>query len=286
MKAHAHEFPVAKMSEVLEVSRSGYYKWLAAGAPTSATKDDLDEQIEQAFNDSHQTYGSPRIAQYLRDKGTSTSTSSVARRMQRLNIEARRPKKFVHTTDSDHDHPIAPNVLDRDFEAESAGLKWVSDLTYFKIGSIWYYLTIILDLADRSIVGWTISDNMTSEETTIAALLVAVKNRKPQPGMIFHSDRGVQYASAAFREQLADLEAVQSMSGKGNCWDNAVAESFFKTIKTECINRHVFLSYDRAWSIIFRYIEGWYNTKRIHTSLGGLTPLQAYEAKSKYELAA
>lgn len=286
MKAHTHLFPVVKMAAVLGVSRSGYYKWLVCGTLSDPVKDEFDVHIERTFASSRQTYGSPRITQQLEQEGIKLSASTVARRMKRLGISARRRKKYVHTTNSAHDQHTAPNVLDRDFEAERPATKWVSDLTYFKIARQWYYLTIVLDLADRAIVGWAISDNMTSEDTVMAALHKAVENRRPQPGLIFHSDQGVQYASLAFREELADLGAVQSMSAKGNCWDNAVAESFFKTIKSECIDRHTFLNLKQAWSTIFAYIDGWYNTKRIHTSIGGMTPQQAFEIKTKIHSAA
>lgn len=281
MKAHTHEFPVKKMSSVLGVSRSGYYKWLKRGAPFEYVKSDLDESIKASFEDSGQTYGSPRIALALAIKGLRTSPSTVARRMSRLQISPVKPKRWVRTTQSDHDNPVADNLLDRDFEADRPATKWVSDITYFEVDRRWYYLTIVLDLADRAIVGWVISDDMTAENTTVAALQKAVANRKPEAELIFHSDRGVQYTCGRMREEISAIGAVQSMSRKGNCWDNAVAESFFKTIKTECMDRHNFKNKHHAWCIIFEYVEGWYNTNRIHTTLNGLTVRQAYAAKMK-----
>lgn len=279
MKDHAHEFAVEKMSKVLNVSRSGYYKWLKGSAQGDAQADELDECISEEYVASSRTYGSPRITLKLIERGMNVSPATVARRMRRLNHSAIRPKKYVRTTKSNPADPVAPNLLDRDFEADQPATKWVSDLTYFEVDRCWFYLTVIIDLADRAAVGWSISDDMKAESTTLSALAKAVSNRPPQQGLIFHSDRGSQYSSGLMRDELADLGAVQSMSGRGDCWDNAVAESFFKTIKTECIYRYEFESIQQAHSVIFRYIEGWYNTRRIHTSLGGRTPREAYEMK-------
>jgi len=277
---HRQKFPVEKMCCVLGVSRSGFHKWFKRRAAESIG-DDLDQGIIQSFETSRQTYGSPRIAQDLANKGIKISKATVARRMQALKISARRPKRWVVTTQSKHDNPVAPNLLARDFEADVPATKWVSDITYFAVAGRWAYLTIILDLADRAIVGWTISQDMSARNTTVAALQQAVDNRKPRQELVFHSDRGVQYTCDEMRHTVSAIGAVQSMSRKGNCWDNAVAESFFKTIKTECIERHEFKNVRQAWSTIFDYIEGWYNTNRLHTTLKGLTVRQAYDAKIK-----
>jgi len=209
MKDHANEFPVEKMSEVLQVSRSGYYKWLKRCAQEPAAEYPLDKQIKEEYKNSYRTYGSPRIMLELAKKKIATSESTVARRMKRLNISAIRSKRHVRTTRSNDNDPVAPNLLERNFEAEQPGTKWVSDLTYFEVDHRWYYLTIILDLADRAIVGWSISDDMTTEHTTLAALAKAVLNRRPAPCMIFHSDRGSQYSSTLFRDELASLGAVR-----------------------------------------------------------------------------
>lgn len=277
---HRQKFPVEKMCRLLGVSRSGFHKWFKRGV-TSLTEDDLDQAISQSYEASRQTYGSPRIAQDLENKGIKTSKSTIARRMQTLKISARRPKGWVLTTQSKHDNPVAPNLLDRNFDADVPATKWVSDISYFAILGKWAYLTIILDLADRAIVGWTISQDMSARNTTVAALQRAVENRKPREELVFHSDRGIQYTCDEMRQTVSAIGAIQSMSRKGNCWDNAVAESFFKTIKTECIERHEFKNARQAWSTIFDYIEGWYNTNRLHTTLKGLTVRQAYEAKMK-----
>ena len=287
MKAHTSQFPVEKMAAVLEVSTSGYYAWRNRQiSGVKAGPDLLDEAIRASYVASHRTYGSPRIAADLAKQSIRTSPATVARRMIRLGISARRKVGYIHTTQADPDAVPPPNLLDRDFEAERVNAKWVSDLTYFDIQGQWHYLTAVIDLADRSVVGWTISANMTTECTTQAALRRAVDKRDPPPGMIFHSDRGSQYTSTLFTEELELIGAQQSMSRRGNCWDNAVAESFFKTLKSECIDRHTFTSYEQAQRIIFRYVEGWYNTCRIHTSLGNLTPSEMYELKIQSAAAA
>lgn len=286
MKAHRHEFPVEKMSKVLGVSRSGYYRWLKQGASVESVEDTLDAKIKKSFERSRRTYGSPRIAQDLNSAQYTVSEATVARRMQRLGLQARKPKRFVVTTQADDSVPAAKNILDRDFEADQLGTKWVSDITYFEVDHQWYYLTVIIDLADRDVVSWVISDNMTAQDTTLAALTRAIQNRKPADQFLFHSDRGVQYSCNDFREKLQSIGATQSMSRKGNCWDNAVAESFFKTIKVECINNYHFKTPQQAWAIIFDYIDGWYSNCRIHTSLGGKTPRQMFQVKSKRKNAA
>lgn len=274
---HRTEFPVEKMSKVLGVSRSGYYRWSKAQQAHNAQPAELNQQIQAIFDDSNQTYGSPRITQALQDRGIVVSKSTVARRMQAQQIGVKRARRYVSTTQSNHHEPIAPNVLDRDFSASRPAMKWVSDITYFRVNRKWYYLTVIIDLADRYVVGWTISDYMGASATTLASFQRAVANRSPQKGLLFHSDRGVQYACGAFRDLLKRYQVQQSMSRKANCWDNAVAESFFKTIKTECLNKHHFTDGKHAYTTIFRYIEGWYNTRRIHSANGGLAPAKIYQ---------
>lgn len=283
---HTDEFPVEKMCKVLGVSRSGYYAWRKERISEVQKHNELDQQIKMIFKNSRRTYGSPRITQVLNDRHFEISESTVARRMKALKIRVKAKKKHVVTTQSKHDHPIAPNRLNRDFTAAAPAEKWVSDITYFRIAGRWHYLTSILDLADRYVVGWTISDNMTTTATTKAAFGRAVANRPPKQGLLFHSDRGVQYADSDFRQLLGQYKCQQSMSRKGNCWDNAVAESFFKTLKTECISRHRFNSVDEAYSVIFRYIEGWYNTRRIHSALGGLSPTKMYQKLTRKKTAA
>lgn len=266
------------MCKIFGVSRSGYYKWLGKQKGNMNPHQVLDQHIIRSFKRSRSNYGSPRVAIDLAKQGLMVSKSTVARRMQVLKIKAKRARKYLLTTDSNHDQPIAPNLLDRDFHGSKPAEKWVSDLTYFRIGKIWHYLSVVIDLADRAVVGWTISDNMTAHDTTLAAFKKAINNRKPVKKMIFHSDQGVQYACKDFRELLAKNKVRQSMSRKGNCWDNAVAESFFKTIKVECLNHVNFISEKQAYATIFDYIDGWYNTKRIHSALGGKSPAETFNA--------
>ena len=263
------------MCEVLGVSKSGYYYWKKELKDGSKTED-LDKQIREIFKLSGFTYGSPRIFIELKKKGIEVSESTIARRMKALEITPKVKKKFKSTTDSNHDLPIAPNILNREFEVAETGRVWVGDITYIRVQDYFVYLTTVIDLADRMIVGWNLSDNMTDTDTTIAAFKTALKNRPIESGLIFHSDRGSQYASTDFRKLLAEHQCIQSMSRKGNCWDNAVAESFFKTIKIESLNRYKFTSMDQVYSVVFKYIDGWYNTMRIHTSLGDKSPREMF----------
>ena len=272
MKTHASEFPIKKMSEVFAVSRSGYYEWKKRSPIRAQLRAKLDEEIKEAFRFSRSTYGSPRVYEALNKKSILTSKSTVARRMKILQISPKRKKKFRHTTDSKHNSAISPNLLEQCFEASELGKVWVSDITYIALRHGFVYLTSIIDLADRMVVGWSLSTNMTDEHTVISAFKNAVKNRPISEGLIFHSDRGSQYASDEFRKLLDQYKCIQSMSRKGNCWDNAVAESFFKTIKVEELYHHKFNSIQQVYSVLFDYIEGWYNTVRIHSSLGGKSP--------------
>jgi len=194
--------------------------------------------------------------------------------MRKAGIQSIIRKRWVKTTDSDHAHPVAENVLNRDFSAVRPGEKWVSDLTYIRTGAGWVYLTTVIDLADRKVIGWSLSDNMEAKNTTVRAFQMAKANRRIEDTLIFHSDQGVQYACSEFSQQLIGLPIIQSMSRKGNCWDNAVAESFFKTMKTEMVYQRNFKTKEQAYLEIFEYIEVWYNRKRIHSSLGYLTPLE------------
>lgn len=184
-------------------------------------------------------------------------------------------KKYrVQTTESNHDCPVAKNLLNIEFTADKPGQKWVSDITYIATGQGWLYLTAILDLADRKVVGWALSDNLKAVDTSVTAWRMALKNRAIDSHLIFHSDRGIQYACTEFKEELAGLPVAQSMSRKGNCWDNAVAESFFKTLKSELVNHAYFETRAAARLAIFEYIEGWYNRQRKHSTLRYRTPSQ------------
>ena len=274
---YANEFPVKKMSEVFNISRSSYYHWLRTKDENAKDQASLGEKIKNVFEFSRSTYGSPRVYQELKKEGLDISKSTVARRMKALKIKARVKKRFKNTTDSKHDKAISPNLLDRKFEVAEPGKFWVGDITYIRLKYSFVYLTTVIDLADRMVVGWSLSDNMTDEHTTIAALKNALRNRPIAPGLVFHSDRGSQYASDEFRKLLRANKCIQSMSRKGDCWDNAVAESFFKTIKVESLYRYKFETIEQVYSVVFDYINGWYNTRRIHSTLGGKSPSEMFD---------
>jgi putative transposase len=266
------------MCKVLEVSRSAYYKWKAFGDPKHIKKQNiLLKEIKQIHARSKAIYGSPRITHELNDKGNAVSKSTVARVMKSNAIKSKVKKKYRATTNSKHNFKIADNILDRKFNVSLLNSVWVSDITYIRIGNSWYYLTIIMDLADRMIIAWHLSSNLSANDTIIKTWNKALEVRTINKSLTFHSDRGVQYACDDFKELIKKSKLVtQSMSRKGNCWDNAVAESFFKTLKTEFIYHHVFSSYDQAYKLIFQYIEAWYNTNRKHSSINNLTPVQMY----------
>jgi len=269
---YANDFPVKKMCQVLDVSRSGYYTWLKNKDKYQEKKESLNEQIKSVFESSRETYGSPRVYLGLKKLNIELSKSTVARRMKDLELSPVLKRKFKNTTDSRHNLKISPNILNREFTVSELGKVWVSDITYIRLKHSFVYLTTVIDLADRMVVGWNLSNNMTDQDTVIAAFKKALKNRSISSGLIFHSDRGSQYASKDFRKLLAEEKCIQSMSRKGNCWDNAVAESFFKTIKVESLYRYKFENVTEVYSVIFDYIDGWYNTQRIHSALGGRSP--------------
>jgi len=221
-------------------------------------------------------YGSPKITRELNEKGWRVSRPRVARIMSSQGIKSIINRKFkVVTTDSKHNFPIAENLLNRNFGADVPGQKWVSDITYIPTRQGWMYLTIIMDLYDRKVIGWALSTTMTTQDTILAAWKMAILNRPiEQHQLIFHSDRGVQYASYAFTNQLKRYGVTQSMSRKGNCWDNAVAENFFKILKSELVRHTDFYSILQAKTALFEFIEIWYNRKRKHGYLDYLTPEQ------------
>lgn len=283
MKRYTMRFSVEMMSRVIGVSRSGYYKWLKISCSKEQTTK-LDEEIKDVFEQSKRRYGSPRVCKELNKRrlDNKVSAATVARRMHVMKLVARPKRKYVHTTDSNHELKISPNLLNRKFAVEKVNTVWVSDITYILTDDGWRYLTVILDLADRAVIGWTLSQTMHAQCTVIEALKQAIQRRgmPSLDSLMFHSDRGVQYACDDFRALLAHYRITQSMSRKGNCWDNAVAESFFKTIKTEELNRLKIIKANTLNSLVFKYIEGWYNTQRIHSALNGLTPWEAFYEKS------
>ena len=280
MYAHNHEFTIVQMSRVLEVSQSGYYKWRkSTPSQREQTNKALLEDIKREYKRSLESYGSPRIHQELLKHGWVVSRQRVARMMRKHGIQSKIRAKWVVTTDSKHHYRSSPNLLDRDFKPGRKGLAWVSDITYLPTRQGWLYVTIIMDLFDRKIIGWAMSVDLKAESTVLMAWEMACKNRRPGPGLIFHSDRGSQYACDEFRDELKRWPGVrQSMSRKGNCWDNAVGESFIGTLKVEKIYRCRFRTREQAKREIFEYIETYYNRKRLHSSLGYMSPFE-YEKR-------
>ena len=267
-------WPVKVMCEVLRVSRSGYYAW--HGRPASAREQadaELVMEIKAAHTAGRGHYGSPRVHRALRKNGTRVGKKRVARLMQREGIVAKRRRKFCVTTDSRHEDPIADNVLQREFNVGLPNTTWVTDVTYVWTLQGWLYLAVILDLCSRRVVGWATSAN-NDRALALEALQRARANRRPGPGLLHHSDRGSVYASGDYRKQLSDFEMVPSMSRKGNCWDNAVAESFFATIKGEMIDHECFETRAEATAAIADYIDIFYNVLRLHSSIGYASPLE------------
>lgn len=264
------------MCNILNISKSSYYNWLKGGISNRNLKNNvLSKVIKDIFENSKQTYGSPRITVELRKLGHQVSRPKVARLMKSLGLKSKVKNKYRVTTDSDHKYPVSPNLIKRDFAPNRINKIWVSDITYIHTKQGWLYLTIIMDLFDRQIIGWALSKTMHTNKTIIPAWRMAVAKRKITEELIFHSDRGIQYASTHFRNILKNHRLVkQSMSRKANCWDNAVAESFFKTLKTELVYHCKYNTHYEAELSVFEYIEIWYNRKRIHSSLGYLTPVE------------
>lgn len=275
IRRHRSRFGVEKMCRSLQISRSGYYDWIDRPESKRAKENrELLMAIQEIHKNSREIYGSPKITEELPDYGLKASRPRVARLMAKNGIRSKIKRKFKVTTNSDHKLPISPNLLDQDFHVSAPGLIWVSDITYIRTGEGWLYLTTVIDLFHRKVVGWSMSRRMTAEQTTLAALKHACKRYRPAPGLVFHSDRGVQYASDDFRRVLKKNKMLQSMSGKGNCYDNAVAESFFKTLKTELVYHERYRTRLQARASIFEYIEVFYNRKRKHSYLGYLSPEQ------------
>jgi transposase InsO family protein len=277
MNEHRNRYTIREMAGLFGVSSGAYYKWAKNGVSLRRSTADAEllRFIREIVIQHHRRYGSPRVREALRrEYGKRVSLKKVARLMRENGLNARRRRKFIPTTNSNHGLPVCENLLDRQFHAEKGGQKWVSDITYLRTCDGWVYLTVVLDLFDRKVIGWALSADMESAHTTIAALKMAFKNRKAQDGLLFHSDRGVQYCAQSFRETLSGCcpSVHQSMSRKGNCWDNACAESFFKTLKGELETldgKHSAASVRQA---VFLYIEAYYNRVRLHSALDYCAP--------------
>jgi len=276
IKRNEGNYRVEKMCKRMNVSRNAYYNWRKSRNEIvlQTAKIMLMERIKIIFEESRQIYGSCRVQKKLEREGLIYSRSYIGLLMKEMGLKSVLRRKFVVTTDSKHSFPIASNELNRDFFSLKLGEKWVSDITYIRVLDDWNYLTTVIDLADRKVVGWALSKDMTTENTTMKAWISARENRAIIKEHIFHSDRGVQYASNKMCSLFSfNMKMIQSMSRKGNCWDNAVAESFFKTIKHEWLYRFKFTSFNQLFDSVSDYIN-WYNTERLHSTLGYLTPLE------------
>jgi putative transposase len=266
-------YPVSFMCRRLGVSCSGFYAWRKRLCSAHDQRDQaLGEKVEATFTELRGVCGAPRIHDALRKAGESTSKKRVARLMQERGLSAKAAKSFVRTTDSAHNLAVSENLLGRDFNAAAANRAWVSDITYVRTWEGWLYLAVVIDLFSRRVIGFAMDDHMRAE-LAVDALRMAARERRPGQGLIHHSDRGAQYASADYRRELSCFGMRASMSRNGDCWDNAVAESFFATIKRELIDRQPWPTRRRAKAAIAEYIACFYNTKRAHSTLGFNTPV-------------
>jgi transposase InsO family protein len=278
IQEHLTDCPVAACCAALAVSRAGYYAWRDRPvSPRARRREELTVKIQHVHEANRRVYGSPRVYRALQAQGEKVCENTVARVMQTQQIRAQSKQKFVpRTTDSDHDQPVAPNLLARQFAAAAPNTKWVVDLTYIPTDEGWLYLAGVLDLGSRRIVGWAMAAHMRTELVS-EALRMALLHRRPEAGLLHHSDRGVQYASADYVGLLRTHQMEVSMSGQGDCWDNAAMESFWATLKTELVYREHYTTRAQAQQSIFEYIEVFYNRQRLHSALGYRSPA-AFEA--------
>ncbi len=270
--------PVGLACDLLEVSRSGYYAWQDRPVSVQARRRaELTAKARQVHAEHRSVYGSPRLCRALQAAGEVVCQNTVAKIMRQEGLQGRAKRKFVpRTTDSAHACAVAPNVLDRQFHAAAPNRKWAGDITYIPTDEGWLYLAGLIDLHSRRIVGWSMSDHL-GTDLAGDALAMALLRRKPLTGLLHHSDRGVQYASDAYQALLASNGIQVSMSGKGDCWDNAAMESFWSTLKTELVHHQRYATREEARRSIFEYIEVFYNRKRLHSSIGYVSP-EAFEA--------
>lgn len=268
------EYSVCLMCRVLEISKSSYYKWVQGGRNKSSIKyKTITDKIKNIHKESRKTYGSPRVFEELKKMGEKISKNTVAKLMKENDIRAKTKKKFRVTTNSKHNLQVSPNLLDRDFSPKSINMAWCGDITYIHTEEGWLYLSTVIDLFSRRIIGWSMSERM-NKSIVIDALNMALGRRSLQENIIFHSDQGSQYCSKEFRVILKNNGFKQSMSRKGNCWDNAVAESFFSSLKKDLVFHERFETKNEARRKIFEYIEYFYNQKRIHSTLDFKSPIE------------
>jgi putative transposase len=271
-------YPLQALCTALQVSDSGFTTWQRGEGPTKWLSDgELLKCIREVHEETKAAYGSPRIFLELKGRGFPVSKGRVERLMRENGLRGRHKRRYKATTDSKHTLPVAPNLLEQNFETERPDQAWTADITYISTGEGWLYLAIVLDLYTRQIVGWAMRERMT-KELVIDALRMAWFRRRPLPGLIHHSDRGSQYCSHDFQKQLAEYGMLASMSRKGNCWDNATSESFFNSLKNERVHGSRYETRDEARADLFDYVEVFYNRSRRHSALGGQSPAAVYAA--------
>ena len=279
VKDNRNRYSITKMTTLFGISRGAYYQWLKSGATNrrEAEEKKLVELIREIQKIHKGNYGTPRIQIELRKKyEIYVSRKRIAKLLVTYGLQSRRRRKYMVTTNCKHGFAICENILNREFFCDQAGKKWISDITYLRTRTGWLYLTTVIDLFDRKVIGWAISKTMEAEDTVVKAYQMACGNRHPEAELIFHSDRGIQYCAEIFRKALKQgcPTVQQSMSRKGNCWDNACAESFFKTLKTELETLNGKYGADEVRDSVFEYIEVYYNRKRMHSSLDYSVPAE------------
>ena len=274
IEAKKAEYPVSALCRVLEVERSGFYAWRSREESDHAVDDRrLAVEVRAAFEESKRRYGSPRVYRVLRRRGVKVGRHRVARLMHEQKLQARRRRKFVATTDSKHSMRTPPNLVKREFEVKEPDRVWAGDVTYLPTGEGWLFLAVLLDLYSRRVVGWALSEH-NDEALTLSALEMALDQRRPQAGLVHHSDRGTTYASGEYQDVLARNGLACSMSRKGDCWDNAVVESFFSTLDIECARERPFSTRNIARREVSDYILSFYNPTRLHSYLGYRSPME------------
>lgn len=279
MEAHRGQFPVELMCRMVGASKSGYFDWCKRGHSVREAKhNELVDKIEKIHKGSRNTYGSPRVYRVLKGLGERCSKSTVERLMREKGIRSKIRRKYKATTDSNHRLPVAPNLVKRDFTAAAPNRLWVTDITYLWTDEGWLYLAAIVDVFSRKVVGWAMKDRLTLP-LVLDALDMAVTRQRPGPGLVHHSDRGCQYAASDYQKVLARYRMICSMSRRGQCWDNALMESFFHTLKTEHVYHERYQTKQQARASVFEWIEVFYNRQRIHSAIGFVSP-QCYELRS------
>jgi putative transposase len=274
IEAAKEDFPVQHLCQILDVSPSGYFAWRSHPASPRQREDlVILAHIRSAFTLSNETYGSPRMTRELQDEDLKVGRRRTARLMRENGLKARQKRRFKRTTDSHHGFPVAPNLLAQDFSATRPNQTWNADISYVWTSEGWLYLTVVLDLFARRVVGWAVSDRL-HKELALEALRKALAIRRPDEGLIHHADRGSQYCSIEYQAELKKHGIRISMSGKGNCYDNSVVETFFKTLKSELVWRTVFQTRAEAKAAIGCYIDGFYNSVRRHSTLDYVSPIQ------------